>query len=37
MKALDPKKNETCEFLRCYQGEKTDMKKMMQRIKIQKD
>ena len=33
MKALDPNQNEVYKFLRCEQGEKSDVKKMMERVK----
>ena len=35
MKALDPNKNEIYKFLGCKQAERTDMKKVMERLWIQ--
>ena len=33
MDALDPNKNEICKFLGCEQADKTDVKRVMERVK----
>ena len=33
MKALDPGRNENCKFLGCEQADKSDVKRVMERVK----